>query len=238
MLNSVLESFFNGNGENHSDNDASSHRKKWTHDDATRLASKHPPGCHGITFLPYLTPGERTPDWPHASGAILGLTASNMSAAIATTTIDSNTTPVANPMAGLLYRAAMEGITYLLAEAVSSMQDACGEDGFQPNCLLVVGGGSRNPLWRQMLADVLGLELRFPKESDSAALGAAFQVGAAVTAAVRNEDEKSRVMETYMSKQSLEMEEEAVRPTSDERVLQLYRDGRRRYCESSARLFG
>lgn len=68
---------------------------------------QHPLGCHGITFLPYLTPGESTLDWPHASGAILGLTASNMVLATTTHLDEDATTAPANPMADLLYRAAM-----------------------------------------------------------------------------------------------------------------------------------
>jgi hypothetical protein len=39
---------------------------------ATDLASKEAPGAGGVNFLPYLA-GARTPNWPHASGAILGL---------------------------------------------------------------------------------------------------------------------------------------------------------------------
>ncbi|KAL7541987.1 hypothetical protein ACHAXR_011921 [Thalassiosira sp. AJA248-18] len=227
VLNSVLDSMFNG---------CDSKNKKWTHDDATKMAMHHPPGCHGITFLPYITPGERTPNWPHATGAILGLTASNMSLAVTNqNTANENNTPPANPMAGLLYRAAMEGITYLLAESVSAMKKACGV-GFQPSCLLVVGGGSHNKLWRQMLADVLGVELRFPKEKESAALGAAFQVGAAVNAS-KNNVEKKLAIEEYVLKQPIEMEDEVVLPSLDENTLQLYQEGRDRYCRYAAKLF-
>ena len=42
-----------------------------THQEITSLAAKEPPGCRGAAFLPYLG-GERTPNWPHATGAILG----------------------------------------------------------------------------------------------------------------------------------------------------------------------
>lgn len=42
------------------------------HEQLTRLAEAEPPGCCGLTYLPYLM-GERTPCWPHASGALLGL---------------------------------------------------------------------------------------------------------------------------------------------------------------------
>lgn len=41
----------------------------------------------------------------------------------------------------------------------------------------MVGGGSKNALWRRVLADAFQLPLRFPVEPESAALGAALQVG-------------------------------------------------------------
>ena len=226
VLNSVLDSFFNGRGVN--DECESDNHKIWTHEEATQMAMQHPAGCHGITFLPYLTPGERTPDWPHASGALLGLTASNMAMAATSTSTSAEERPHINPMAGLIYRAAMEGITYLIAEGVSTMKKACG-DGFEPTCLLVVGGGSHNQLWRQMLADVVRIDLRFPKEKESAALGAAFQIGAAVEAAKVTQGKLS--MEEYILRQSIEMEDEIVRlrPTTDEETIELYKDGKKRY---------
>jgi len=247
VLNSVLDSFFNGCGDNKSDYDdkneanTDTQKTKWTHADATLMAGQHPPGCYGITFLPYLTPGERTPDWPHASGAILGLTASNMTLATNTTMLCNNDEAdkhQLNPMAGLVYRAAMEGITYLLAEGVTTMKEACG-DGFQPKRLLVVGGGSHNQLWRQMLADVLDMELHFPKEKESAALGAAFQVGAAVEASRGTLIKEGLLtMEKYISNQTLEMEEEVVCPTVNEEMRQLYKEGMERYCKYASKLFG
>lgn len=41
-------------------------------DEATLLAAEEAPGASGVNFIPYLT-GERTPNWPHSSGALLGL---------------------------------------------------------------------------------------------------------------------------------------------------------------------
>lgn len=43
-----------------------------SHQELTELAEREPPGCGGVNFLPYLT-GARTPNWPHARGALLGL---------------------------------------------------------------------------------------------------------------------------------------------------------------------
>lgn len=43
-----------------------------SHDDITALAEAAPAGAEGVNFLPYLL-GERTPNWPNSSGAVLGL---------------------------------------------------------------------------------------------------------------------------------------------------------------------
>lgn len=44
--------------------------------------------------------------------------------------------------------------------------------------LRVVGGGSKNRLWRRIIADAFQLPLRFPAEAESAALGGALQAAA------------------------------------------------------------
>ena len=44
--------------------------------------------------------------------------------------------------------------------------------------LRVVGGGSKNRLWRRIVADAFQLPLRFPAEPEAAALGAAMQAAA------------------------------------------------------------
>jgi len=64
-----------------------------THDRATMLACDVPKGSHGLLFLPFLN-GERTPNWPHSKGALLGITSENMCYI---------------HDIGVLYRAAMEG---------------------------------------------------------------------------------------------------------------------------------
>ena len=68
------------------------------HDELTALAEAEPPGCEGVNFLPFLT-GERSPNWPHASGALMGLRPGTV-------------------RPGLLYRAAMEGAAYALLNGV------------------------------------------------------------------------------------------------------------------------
>ncbi len=202
ILNSVLEHWC-----------SPSSADKMTHEEATKLAESVPPGCNGLTFLPYLG-GERTPDWPHATGTLLGITMQNMNC-------------MSGGSPGLIYRAAMEGITYLLAVALDEMRQSCG-DGFNPKSIFVVGGGSKNKLWRQMLADVLQMELQFPLEPESAALGAAFQAGAAAT---------GMGVEDYVNLQSIEMEETLLKPTKDKNIINLYEDALQRHKTMSKKLF-
>ncbi|EFJ47490.1 hypothetical protein VOLCADRAFT_91860 [Volvox carteri f. nagariensis] len=128
------------------------------HATLTDLAGKEPPGCCGVTWLPYMI-GERTPCWPHSSGALLGLRPGCL-------------------RPGLVYRAAVEGATLSLLSGFRRMVAA----GLRPSRRLrLVGGGARNPLWRQMVADVFQMEVLLPSEPDSAALGAALQAAAVVT---------------------------------------------------------
>lgn len=130
-----------------------------SHDRVTELAADEPIGTHGVSFLPYLQ-GERVPDWPHATGALLGLRPGLM-------------------RPGVVYRAALEGATFALLHGARRL----GSLGVHARELRVVGGASRNPLWRQLLADAFGAPLRFPAEPESAALGAALQGAAVATGA-------------------------------------------------------
>lgn len=77
-------------------------------DEATGMAAREAPGCEGVNVLPYFT-GERTPDWPHARGSILGLT------------------PGMLQRPGLLYRAAIEGSTFSLASGIALYAPTCRE---------------------------------------------------------------------------------------------------------------
>ena len=108
-----------------------------THQAASQLVLDEnvPAGCYGLLYLPFLN-GERTPNWPHSTGALLGITTQNIKY--------SSRPPV-------IYRAAMEGIAYGIADAINELKRATAS--FDPSFLSVVGGGSKNVLWRQILAD-------------------------------------------------------------------------------------
>jgi len=122
---------------------------------STRYGDGHlrgtPPGADGLVMLPFLN-GERTPDLPHSKGVLAGLDTTNMTPAH-------------------FYRAAMEGATY----ALKFGYDAFVRAGMQFDHIVLTGGGSNSTEWRQLVADVFGLPVEVPTQTEGAAFGAALQ---------------------------------------------------------------
>lgn len=117
--------------------------------EAYSLAAQCPPGADGLTFLPHLA-GERTPYIDaRMRGGWVGLSLHHERRH--------------------LVRAAFEGVAFALLQALEALFDA----GHRPACLRLAGGGSAEPMWRQMLADVLGLPLIPNDRRDTSARGAA-----------------------------------------------------------------
>jgi xylulokinase len=75
-----------------------------------------------------------------------------------------------------LLRAALEGVAFLLRDRLGDLRAA----GHDPARVLLGGGGSRHPAWRQLLADVLGLPLYPAATSWLTPVGAALLAAAAV----------------------------------------------------------
>jgi xylulokinase len=119
-------------------------------DELLAPAAQVPPGSEGLLFLPYLT-GERTPHPdPLARGAFVGLT-------------------VRHSLPHLT-RAVLEGVAFGLRDSFELMKNA----GLaQVQQVRLTGGGAKSPLWRQILADVLGVELVTVSSVEGAAYGAA-----------------------------------------------------------------
>jgi xylulokinase len=110
-------------------------------------------GSDGVIFLPYMM-GERAPIWhTHARGVFFGLS-------------------LATPRAALV-RAILEGTAYALRHNVEVAQAA----GVRITEIRSVGGGTRNTLWNQIKADVLGLPVLLPETSVGAPFGNAVLVG-------------------------------------------------------------
>ncbi len=118
-------------------------------DDLVQPATDIPPGSEGLLFLPYLT-GERTPyPDPLARGSFVGLTVRH----------------------GLphMTRAVLEGVSFGLRDSLELMKAAGLADVSQ---IRVTGGGAKSELWRQILADVLGVEIVTVNSKEGAAYGA------------------------------------------------------------------
>lgn len=145
-----------------------------THDELAELASREPIGTDGLLWVPYLV-GERVPNLPDATGTLLGMRPGSL-----------------HP--GRLYRAALEGTSLGLGHAVDHLR----RTGLEPSRFHVVGGGSRSPLWLQVLAGVLDRPLVALEEPESAALGAAVQVEWALQRAAGDPTDIADVAEPYV----------------------------------------
>lgn len=119
-----------------------------------RGAESVAPGAGGVLFLPYLM-GERSPHWnPLARAAWLGMAMPTGKAELA--------------------RAVLEGVALNLASILNGLREqVAGIDRVR-----LIGGGSRSPLWRQILADCFGLPVQtLALKSEATGWGAAVAGG-------------------------------------------------------------
>lgn len=75
-----------------------------------------------------------------------------------------------NTTRGHFYRSALESLCWTLQHNLGVLESI---GGFKAQELLLVGGGSRNTLWNQMKADVLGLPMKVLDNAETTVLGAA-----------------------------------------------------------------
>ena len=116
-------------------------------------AQKVSPGCDGLLFHPYLN-GELTPyNDPQLRGSYIGISAAHTTAHFT--------------------RATLEGVAFSLRDCLETLHGL----GVKPGRVRVIGGGAKGQLWRQIVADILGMELEKAKVDDSS-------FGAAMLAAV------------------------------------------------------
>lgn len=112
-----------------------------------RGAENIPPGSGGLVTLPYFA-GERTPiNDPMAKGVIFGLTLEH--------TRDH------------LYRSALESVGFAINQHFRIFR----EHGVPMRKIMATGGGTRNPVWLQLIADITGETLRTPKNTIGASFG-------------------------------------------------------------------
>lgn len=106
---------------------------------STKLLESSVPGCHGVLFLPYIT-GERFPVIdPDIRGAYYGITP--------------------DTSAEDLTRACLEGVAFSVRQGLELID--C-----EVKSVSLIGGGARVAVWCQILADVLGKDVKVYKNAD------------------------------------------------------------------------
>ena len=115
-----------------------------------REAEKEPPGSDGLIFIPSFVKETGPAKRYGTLGTILGLTL--------------------RTSRGQLLRSALEGLSFQLRHALEILKK---EISAEIRGIRVVGGGSKNPLWNQIRADVTGLPIITTEQKEYTALGAA-----------------------------------------------------------------
>ena len=69
-------------------------------------------------------------------------------------------------------RAVMEGVVFQVLLMMEAFRTKPSEEG-----IILTGGGTKSPLWRQLVADISGLPVRLPEVADMACVGAAVLAG-------------------------------------------------------------
>lgn len=110
-------------------------------------ASEISPGSEGLVILPYIY-GERSPiQDPMATGMIFGLKGVHTRKHI--------------------NRAALEAVGY------SAYQHMClfNEMGLPPKSIITAGGGTKNPVWMQIVCDMMGMPVHIPEQYQCSSYG-------------------------------------------------------------------
>jgi xylulokinase len=119
------------------------------------MAAKAPLGAEGLFFHPYLM-GERSPYFdPYLRASFVGATMGHQKEHFS--------------------RAVLEGVAYSLLDASRVIKDL----GQEVRDLRLIGGGAKSPLWRQILADVMGMPVLIPSAGD-ASFGSALLAGVGI----------------------------------------------------------
>ncbi len=106
-------------------------------------AEQIPPGSDGLMFHPYLN-GELTPyNDPDLKGSYTGISSIHTTAHFT--------------------RATLEGVAMSLRDCLNTLKEL----GVEMTRVRIIGGGAKGALWRQIVADVLGIQLQKVKVDDS-----------------------------------------------------------------------
>lgn len=116
-----------------------------------------PAGSDGLITLPYFA-GERTPvNDPDARGVLFGLTLAHTRAHV--------------------YRSALEGVGYSIVQQIRLMEE---HPEVRLDRIIAVGGGTKNSVWMQIIADILGRPVSTPAVTVGASYGDAMMAALGV----------------------------------------------------------
>lgn len=114
------------------------------------------PGSEGLIFLPYLY-GERTPhNDANARGVFFGISGRHKQ--------------------GHFIRSVMEGVTFGLKDSLSLIKD----QDIKVKEIRAIGGGAKSRVWQQILADIMGENIKLLNVEEGPAYGAAIIAGVGV----------------------------------------------------------
>ncbi|RPI87600.1 MAG: hypothetical protein EHM41_04355 [Chloroflexi bacterium] len=123
-------------------------------DDLIAQASASPAGSRGVMFLPHMSAAGCPAVDARSLGAFVGL--SNF------------------VQKGDVLRAMIEGLDYQVLDIIEALKCSL---GINPECLVAVGGATRNSFWMQNKADIAGLPVEVPEVEEATPLGAAILAG-------------------------------------------------------------
>ncbi|HHY80078.1 MAG TPA: FGGY-family carbohydrate kinase [Thermoanaerobacter sp.] len=127
-----------------------------SYDELTKMAMESSIGSRGLLTLPYFL-GEKTPIFnTKARGVIFGLG------------LHHNR--------GDIFRSILESVAFGFKHHIEVLR----EIGLEIKRVFISDGGAKNPLWRQITADVVGMDVKYILNNPGSSLGVAFLAGASV----------------------------------------------------------
>jgi len=122
----------------------------------TAEASEVPPGSDGLIMLPHISGAFFPENNPKAKGVFSGISIGHGR--------------------GHFVRAILESIAFMLRKD----NDIFSANNIKIENIISMGGGARSSLWNQIKADVTGIEVHIPKNTETALLGAAIIAGVGI----------------------------------------------------------
>lgn len=120
------------------------------------MATEVPAGSRGVTMLPYFSGSIQPRQLPKAKGVFFGLG------------LDTDR--------AVMIRAVLESVGFMLRENLEMLR----RFGVTPEQITFFGGGSKNPVWNQIIADITGIPLVTLQQEECGSLGAAMLAAAAL----------------------------------------------------------